>query len=101
MEEARSLMRKTMPVARRVLGECHDLTLMMRWKYATALYLDTDATLDALREALTTLEDIKRDARRVFGEAHPTTEGIERTLRTTRTLLRHRETPPQNAVDAS
>ena len=30
-EEAKSLLRKTMPVARRVLGENHDLTLKMRW----------------------------------------------------------------------
>ena len=29
-EETRSLMRKTMPIARRVLGECHDLTLRVR-----------------------------------------------------------------------
>ena len=39
---AKSLLRKTMPVARRVLGESHDLTLRMRWSYA-ALYEDNGA----------------------------------------------------------
>ena len=36
-QEARSLMRRLMPVTRRVLGKCHDHTLMMRWNYARAL----------------------------------------------------------------
>ena len=56
-EEAKALLRKTMPVARRVLGESHELTLRMRWIYAKALYLDPGATLDDLREAVTTLEE--------------------------------------------
>ena len=70
-EEAKSLLRKTMPVARRVLGESHDLTLRMRWSYAAALYEDNGATLDDLREAVTTLEETTRIARRVLGGAHP------------------------------
>ena len=37
-EEARSLLRKMVPVARRVLGEANDLTLKMRWLSARALY---------------------------------------------------------------
>ena len=37
-EEAKALMRKTIPVARRVLNEGNDLKLMMRWNYAKALY---------------------------------------------------------------
>ena len=64
-------MRKTVPVARRVLGERHDLTLRMRWHYAMALYKDAGATLDDLREAVATLEDTERTARRVLGGAHP------------------------------
>ena len=92
-EEARSLMRKMMPVARRVLGENHDLMLMMRWAYARALYEDPGATLDDVREAVTTLEDSERIARRVFGGAHPLTEDIETCLRFSRAALRARETP--------
>ena len=45
-EEAKSVLRKMMPVARRVLGESHELTLKMSWNYARALYKDEAATLD-------------------------------------------------------
>ena len=83
-----------MPVARRVLGENDDLTLRMRWMYATALYYDTGATLDDLREAVTALEETARTARRVLGAAHPTTVKIEHALAEARAALRARETPP-------
>ena len=72
-------------------------TLRMRWIYAKAHYKDSDATLDDLREAVTTLEDTERTARRVMGGAHPTTAGIEKSLRNSRKVLRAREAPPQNA----
>ena len=85
------MLRKTMPVARRVLGETDRLTLRMRWNYAKALYKDDASTLDDLREAVTTLEDVKRIARRVLGGEHPTTEGIEDDLGNSRTVLRARE----------
>ena len=89
-EEAKSLLRKTMPVARRVLGESHDLTLRMRWSYAGALYEDNGATLDDLREAVTTLEDTARIARRVLGGAHPLTNIIERNLSIVQDLAHRR-----------
>ena len=63
----------------------------MRVLYAQALYKDPDATLDDLREAVTTLEDVERIARRVLGSAHPDTVGIERWLQQARTVLRARE----------
>ena len=91
--EARSLMQKTMPVARRVLGDSHDYTLTMRKVYAESFCLDASATLDDLREAVTTFEDTARIARRVFGGAHPITVRNERSLRNARTVLRARETP--------
>merc|ERR1711871_1748615 len=72
-EEAKSLLRESMPVARRVLGEDDAATLTMRWSYAQTLYEDDSATLDELREAVTTLEDTERTARRVLGGAHPLT----------------------------
>ena len=92
-EEAKSLLRKTIPVARRVLGNNDDTTLKMRGNYAEALYEDDDATLDDLRESVTTLEDVERTARRVLGGAHPITAGIERDLQEAREVLRSRETP--------
>jgi len=92
-EEARSLMRKWMPVSQRVLGANHDFTLRMRALYAQALYLDASATLDDLREAVTTLEETERTARRVFGGSHPLAVQVERALRNARTLLPAREAP--------
>ena len=87
VEEAKSLLRKALPVARRALAENHDLTLKLRWAYAKALYDDPGATLDDLREGVTMLEDVERIARRVLGGAHPTTTGIEDALRKTRDAL--------------
>ena len=86
-EEAKSLMRKTMPVARRVLGEGNDLTLKMRAIYAEALYRDPAATLEDLRLAVNTLEGTERTARRVLGSAHPMTVDIGRTLQAARAAL--------------
>jgi hypothetical protein len=93
-EEARSLSRRMLPVARRVLGESDEITLKMRRAYATALYYDEGATLDDLREAVTTLEDVERIARRVFGGSHPFTTATEAILQNARDILRARETPP-------
>jgi len=62
-EEVKSLLRKTIPVARRVLGESNDVTLKMRLNYAITLYKDDGATLDNLREAVETLKDTERIAR--------------------------------------
>ena len=61
------------------------------WIYAHSLYRDGSATLDDVREALTTLEETERTARRVLGGAHPTTGGIEEILRNARAVLRARE----------
>jgi len=92
-EEAKSLMLKMMPVAQRILGENHITTLRMRLVYAQSLQQDDRATLDDLREAVTTLEDTERIARRVLGGAHPTATGIEYELRDARAALAARETP--------
>ncbi len=86
-QEARSLLRKTMPVARRVLGESSELALKMRETYAQSLNEDPGATLDDRREAVTTLEDTVRIARRVLGGAHPLTGRIELHLREARAAL--------------
>ena len=96
-EEAKALLRKTIPVARRVLSENNDVTLKMRWTFGTLLTRSDGATLDDLREAVTTLEDAERTNRRVFGGAHPSTTGIQVALRDARAVLRARETPSGNA----
>ena len=60
----------------------------MRSVYAQSLYRDDQATLDDLRKAVTTLEDVDRIARRVLGGQHPTTKMIEDELRDARAALR-------------
>ena len=83
-KEAKSLLRKTIPVARRALGETDVVTLNLRKFYAMALFVDAGATLDDLREAVETLEDVERIARRGMGDAHPFTEHIKGMLRPVR-----------------
>ena len=80
-------MRKTIPVARRALGENDENTLKILWSYAMTLYKDRSSTLEDLREAVTTLEELERTARRVLGGAHPVTVSIEESLREARAVL--------------
>ena len=88
-------MRTSLPVARRVLGEGNEITLKMRWAYARALFMNTDATLDDVlrdvREAVDTCEETERTARRVLGGAHPLTVEVGSFLRKARALLAARE----------
>ena len=55
---------------------------------------DAGATLDHIREAVTTLEDTDRIARRVLGGENPTTVRIEVSLRDARAALAARERSP-------
>jgi len=62
-----------------------------------ALYSDDGATLDDLREAVTSLVEIERITRRVFGGANPLTSTIEEGLRDARAALHaaaREATPP-------
>ena len=59
--------------------------------YALMLCTVEGATLDDVREAVTTLEETERTARRVLGGAHPHTAGIEDSLREARAALRDGE----------
>jgi len=102
LKEAKSLLRKEIPVARRVFGNDHEQTLRMRRNYARALYEGAriyipsnqpdnrarQALLGDLREAVETFEEIERIARRVFGDSHPITKEIQPKLQTSRAALR-------------
>ena len=76
----------------------HDAPRCVRCKVTMTLYKDEGATLDDLREAVTTLEEIERTARRVLGGAHPLTKGIEDDLRNARATLGARETPSSGSA---
>ena len=73
------------------------LTIRMRNIYALALYEDPVATLDDLREVVTTFEDTERTARRVLGGTHPVTTGIREYLQKAQAVRDARETPPGSA----
>ena len=67
----------------------------MRGDYAEALFADNSATLEELREAVTTLDETGRTARQVLGISHPLAVGLGQYLRSSQAALRTREeTPP-------
>ena len=69
----------------------HELTLKTRWLCALALYENDRATLEDVREAVETLEDTERTARRVLGGEHPIVRSIENYLQEMRAALAARE----------
>ena len=71
-EEAKKVLRRTVPVARRALGAEHALTLSLREDLSRAT-LDGKSSADEKREALQMLEDTVAVMRRVLGPAHPDT----------------------------
>ena len=77
--------------AREVAGKRARLFAGAASRRARGPYNDNDATLDDLREAVTTSEEIERIARRMLGGAHPLTAALERNL--ARAALAARETP--------
>ena len=64
--------------------------IRMSFIYAASLYKDDAATRDELHEAVMTLEEAERTARRVLGGAHPITKGIGIELKNARARLRVR-----------
>ena len=76
IEDAKSVIRKTMPVAQRVLGNDDEVTLRMRVNYAQMVCKDANATFKNLNEAVDTLEEIEPTARRALGSAHPLAKTI-------------------------
>ena len=96
-EEAKSLFRRTIPVAQRVLGADNQLTIRMRKSYAAALHLNFAASLDGLRESVTTLEELAPTARRVLGGTHPVAVDIEVELQDACATLGARNFYPRGA----
>ena len=70
--EAKRVLRKVAPVARRVLGDSNDLTLSLREDLSRAT-LDGESSAEEKRQALQMLEDTVAVMRRVLGPAHPDT----------------------------
>ena len=77
-------------MARRVLGESHELTLRIFLAYGETLYKVDGATLDDHRQAVKMLKETERTARRVLGGTHPMTTLLQLHLKTSRAALNAR-----------
>ena len=98
-DKAKSLHRRTIPMARRALGDSNDITLRMRWLYANCLCDYKNATLDDLVEAVETLEAVAKLWKRVKGERHPETPAVLEALKVAREKLRLRRAAREVASD--
>ena len=79
-QEAKRLLRKVIPVARRVLGNEHNLTLSLCEDLSRATLLDGDSSAEEVREAVRALEDTLGVWRRVLGPQHPNTQRVQQNL---------------------
>ena len=91
-KEAKTLLRKNIPVARRIFGESDAYTLRLRWLYANCLWDYKNATLDDVAEAVETLESVAKVWKRFMGERHPETAKVLSSLKHAREKLRLRRT---------
>ena len=73
----------------------------MRKVYARALYEDPTATLDDLREAVTTLESVAKSYKRVLGESHPETPKVHSVLEIARKKLARASESPESSAEPS
>jgi hypothetical protein len=73
-DEGKALLRKVIPVARRVLGKSNIDVFRLRWSYGCFLCRAPGATPDDIREAVATLEETYRTVERVFGAEHAYTK---------------------------
>ena len=85
--EAKPILYKAIPNARRTLGAEHDLTLNLRKFYGQFLYEDPSASRADVVEAIEIIEDVQRRARRVFGPDHPNWTYLPRELTAAREKL--------------
>ena len=88
--EAKSILRKVIPLARRVLGTEHHLTLSFRENHATVLLLEDSesGSPDKVSEALGIFEEVHEITRRVCGPQHPHTQMFKAKLEFCRRLSR-------------
>ena len=85
--EAKPILCKAIPNARRTLGAEHDLTLNLRKFYGRCLYQDPSASRGDVAEAIEIFEDVQRRARRVFGAGHPNWRDLPAHLEAAREFL--------------
>ena len=91
--EVKSLVRTNIPYARRRHGNDHLITTNLLELLSVIIIDEVQQHRDAadpsedLREAVTTLEDLCKRGRRIFGATHPQTLKFEKNLKRARNLL--------------
>ena len=88
--EAKELLRKVIPLSRRVQGEDHFYTLKMQWTYGDVLSSAPGATREDCLEAEKILEKVFGRYKRMLGENHPYTKTCESQLASARMMARMR-----------
>ena len=80
--EAIKLLSEKIPDAKRTLGDDHNVTLSMRWKYATALCSPGDLNYDIndINEGIKVLENVVRHSQRVLGPGNPNVRDMKGSL---------------------
>ena len=89
--EARSLMRKHLPIARRVVGPDHEITYGIIETLAGAMFQNALAPRKDLVEATEMLTKQLKRLRQVLGAAHPDTQRHEGYLKHIQERLAHLE----------
>ena len=84
--EAKELLRKVLPLSRRVQGDDDLQTLKMQLTYGDCLATALDATPEDFLEAEKLLDTVERRYRRIFGENHPFTTQCQDRLRRARVM---------------
>ena len=85
--EIRSLLRKYLPLARRVMGHDHEVSRTMTETLAQSLFQQGAAPRDNVLEAAEILTEHNQRLRQIFGSAHPVTQRSERNLGSIRECL--------------
>ena len=91
LTEARSLMRKYLPIARRVLGLDHEITFGLIENLAGAIFENALAPREDLVEVDEILTKQLKRLRQVLGAAHPATQRHENHLKKIQERLAHLE----------
>ena len=78
--EATALANETLPTARRICGDMHDVTLGLRYMFPRSIVLNPDATQEDLRGAKEEAEDLLRTTRRIYGQSHPRVQLVRELL---------------------
>ncbi len=78
--DAAALVNETLPTARRVCGDAHDITLGLRFLLTRSIVLNPDTIQEDLRGAKEELEKLLRTTRRIFGDSHPRVRLVKKNI---------------------